>query len=157
EEKAGEERKRRRAQLALAAAVVVVVTLVGFGVALAHLWQRAEGARETAEKAQGDAETARSGEEGQRKVAEGGREAANTARNLLFKAQEKLEAVEYGRTMQVAYQEWRDNNSVVTRTLLDGTKRDLRGWEWRHLDSLCDSSLLTLKGHTGIVRSASIS
>ncbi|HJZ54208.1 MAG TPA: hypothetical protein VKE74_04590, partial [Gemmataceae bacterium] len=70
---------------------------------------------------------------------------------------EKFERFEYGRTMQVAHQAWRDSNVVAMRALLDGTNPRLRGWEWGYLDRLCDSSLLTLKGHTGMVYSASFS
>ena len=41
--------------------------------------------------------------------------------------------------------------------LLDGTRADLRGWEWRYVHRLCHSDLLTLKGHTDNVTSASFS
>jgi WD40 repeat protein len=41
--------------------------------------------------------------------------------------------------------------------LLDSTRADLRGWEWRYVNRLCHSDLLTLKGHTGFVFSASFS
>ena len=70
---------------------------------------------------------------------------------------EKLERFEYGRTMQVAHQEWRENNVAATLALLDSTRADLRGWEWRYVHRLCHSDLLTLKGHTGAVTSASFS
>ena len=63
---------------------------------------------------------------------------------------EKFERVEYGRTMQVAHQEWRDNN-VAAPGLARRTRPDLRGWEWHYVHRLCHSDLLTLKGHTGIV------
>jgi WD40 repeat protein/serine/threonine protein kinase len=103
---------------------------------VAALWQQAEVAR-------GEAETARDGE------AKAKREAED--------AREKLAAVEYGRTMQVAHQEWRDNNLPVTLALLDSTRADLRGWEWRYVSRLCRSELLTLQGHTDTIRSASFS
>ena len=64
---------------------------------------------------------------------------------------EKVERFDYGRTMQVAHQEWRANNVSATLALLDSTRPDLRGWEWRYVDRLCHSELLTLKGHTGHV------
>ncbi len=70
---------------------------------------------------------------------------------------EKLAVVEYGRTMQVAHQEWRDNNVAATLTLLQSTRPNLRGWEWHYVYRLCHSELLTLKGHTGGVHSASFS
>ncbi len=36
--------------------------------------------------------------------------------------------------------------------LLDSTRPDLRGWEWRYVHRLCHSDLLTLKGHTSARR-----
>ena len=59
--------------------------------------------------------------------------------------------------MEVAHQEWRENNVAATVALLDSTRADLRGWEWRYVHRLCHSDLLTLKGHTGAVTSASFS
>ena len=50
--------------------------------------------------------------------------------------------------MQVAYEQWRDNNIAAARELLDGTSKDLRGWEWHYVHRLCHADLLTLKGHT---------
>ena len=142
------------------------------------LKEQAERDRDAAEKARGEAETARDGEKeakaaaeiardgekGARSAAEIARDgeelarkAAESARDDLAKAQEKLARVEYGRTMQVAYEQWRDNNIAAARTLLDGTRSDLRGWEWRYVHRLCHSELLTLEGHTDPVRSASFS
>ena len=57
----------------------------------------------------------------------------------------------------MAHQEWRENNVAATLALLDSTRADLRGWEWRYVHRLCHSDLLTLKGHTGTVTSASFS
>ena len=51
--------------------------------------------------------------------------------------------------MEVAHQEWRENNVPAALTLLDSTRPDLRGWEWRYVHRLCHSDLLTLKGHEG--------
>src|SRR5947207_15731845 len=64
---------------------------------------------------------------------------------------------EYGATMRVAHQEWRDNNPAATLALLHSTRPDLRGWEWHYVHRLCHSDLITLKGHTGDVYSASFS
>ncbi len=50
--------------------------------------------------------------------------------------------------MEVAHQHWRDNNVPAALALLDTTRPDLRGWEWRYVHRLCHSDLLTLKGHT---------
>ncbi len=124
-----EQRKQRRVQFVLAAAVLLLLALTAFGAGLASLWQDAEGAKKDAVKAQ-EAET---------------------------KARKTLEVFEYGRTIQVAYQEWRDNNIAGARALLEGTKPELRGWEWDYVHRLCNSSLLTLKGHTNHVTSVSFS
>ena len=73
------------------------------------------------------------------------------------KAREQLAAVEYGRTIEVAHQDWREANMAATVALLDSTQADLRGWEWRYVDRLCHSELLDLQAHTDIVFSASFS
>ena len=79
------------------------------------------------------------------------------SRQAVEREREKLEVVEYGRTMEVAHQEWRDNNVAGALALLHSTKPHLRGWEWYYVHRLCNSSLLTLKGHTLGVSSASFS
>jgi WD40 repeat protein len=66
----------------------------------------------------------------------------------------KLRVNQYGSTIQLAHQEWRDNNIVGARTMLDGTPSELRGWEWQYVHRLCHGSLLTLKGHQESVTSA---
>ncbi len=48
--------------------------------------------------------------------------------------------------MEVAHQEWREANVGTTLALLESTRADLRGWEWRYVHRLCHSDLLTLKG-----------
>jgi WD40 repeat protein/serine/threonine protein kinase len=83
---------------------------------LTSLWQQAVAAR-------GEAETARDGE---------------------TKAREKFAAFEYGRTMQVAHQEWRENNVSAALALLDSTRAEFRGWEWHYLHRLCHADLLAL-------------
>src|SRR5437867_12258180 len=95
------------------------------------------------EVARGEAESARDGEK--------------KAKREVEDAREKLAIVEYGRTMQVAHQEWRDNNVSATLALLESTRPDLRGWEWRYAHRLCHLELLILKGHTDAVCSTSFS
>jgi WD40 repeat protein/serine/threonine protein kinase len=132
---------RRNKGRALASALAVLA-LVGAGIGsieaweqrqVTWLWQQAEAARDGETKAKQDAERAR----------------------------EKLEAVEYGRTMQVAHQEWRDNNVPACLALINGTKPHLRGWEWRYLYRLCHSEILTIDtfagGSLGSVRSTAYS
>ncbi len=126
---------------------VVVFVVVGF-------WREADTARGRVEDllgtetrlrgelqtTNGKLETALRGEQAALKVAE--------------REREKLAAVEYGRTVQVAHQEWRENNVSAALALLDGTQADSRGWEWRYVHRLCNGQLLALRGHTGGVRSA---
>ncbi len=57
----------------------------------------------------------------------------------------------------MAHQEWRDNHVPATLALLESTRADIRGWEWRYLHRLCHSDLLTFEGHTLGVASASFS
>jgi hypothetical protein len=128
---------RRKPTLAAAYALgLMAVLLGGLGGAAVWQWRVAERARDAAESARGAAATARDGER---------------------KAREQLAAVEYGRSIQVAHQEWRDANVGATVALLDSTRADIRGWEWRYVHRLCHSDLLTVKGHTESVHCASFS
>jgi WD40 repeat protein len=128
---------RRKPTLAAAYALgLLAVLLGGLGGAAIWQWRSAEQAREAAELAGSEAVTARDGER---------------------KAREQLAAVEYGRTMEVAHQRWREDNVPAALALLESTRSDLRGWEWRYVHRLCRSDLLTLNGHTGFVMSASFS
>jgi hypothetical protein len=132
--RAAERRKRRRVQVSLAAAAVGLVVAVGFGATVAALWR-------SAERARGDAEAARDGEA--------------AARGEVEAARERLAAVEYGRTMQVAYRAWLENDAGATLALLATTKPELRGWEYRYLHGLCHTHLMTLRGHTdGVLHTA---
>src|SRR5262249_947789 len=85
------------------------------------------------------------------------RHEAELARDALDKARAKLERLDYGRTIEVAYERWRDDNIAAARLLLDGTLPTLRGWEWHHVHRLCHADLLTLQGHTDMVLRASFS
>ena len=80
---------RRKPVLAAAYGLTAaVILLVGFGGTIARLWRAAEDARAEAVKA-------RDGEKTQRLAAESARDGERTARD-------RLAAVEYGRTMEVA-------------------------------------------------------
>ena len=175
--------RRKPTQAAAYALSLAVVVLLAFGASLAFLWWQAEGARATAEIAKENAETARKrelnerknaetardGEKRARTIAESARDAETKARTIaesardgekkaraeVEDAQEKLARVEYGKTMQMAYEEWRDNNRTRSLALLEGTRADLRGWEWKYIQHLWHGELLELKGHTGSVTSAS--
>ena len=120
-------------------------------------WGAEKTARASAEQAWGAEKTARSAADRARVAAEKAQREAEIARDGEKKAREQLAAVEYGRTMQVAHQEWRDNHVGAAMALLESTPAHLRGWEWRYIHRLCHSDLLTLKGHSKAVRSASFS
>jgi eukaryotic-like serine/threonine-protein kinase len=130
---------RRKPTLAAAYTLgLLAVVLGGLGGAAVWQWRAAE-------RAQGEAEE-------QRDRANLARSEAETAQGLEAKARagaerqrEKFERFEYARTIQVAHQEWRDSNVAATIALLDGTRADLRGWEWRYVHRLCHSDLLTLR------------
>jgi WD40 repeat protein len=156
---------RRKPLLASTYALAATVLLLaGVGGTMVWLWREAENARARAVAAQeGEkqqrlaaeqagrlAVAAREGEKTQRLAAEQAGQRAEAARK-------RLEIVEYGRAMQIAYQEWRDNDVGVALGLLERTSPHLRGWEWSYLHRLCNASLLTLKGHSGWVTSASFS
>ncbi|HJZ57171.1 MAG TPA: hypothetical protein VKE74_19535, partial [Gemmataceae bacterium] len=112
--------------------------------------KRTEAARDEAERLRGIADAGRLEEARLRGI-------ADTARADVEREREKLAVFEYGRTMQLAHQEWRDGNVAATLALLDGTREDLRGWEWHYVHRLCHSELLALKGHTKQVWSAAFS
>ena len=117
------------------------------------------------------AETARNAEESQKLLAEQAREIAEIARDnerIQREAAEKAHGqlaiegenhavVEYGRTIQFAYDSWRDNNLGATVALLEKTRPDLRGWEWHYVQRLAHLDILTLEGGAGWVNSASFS
>ena len=118
------------------ALTLTVLVLLGFGASLATLWRAAERAKYAAELAlDGEAKAKREAED----------------------AGERLAAVEYGRTMQAAHQEWRENNPGAALALLDSTPAHLRGWEWRYVHRLCHADLLTFKVHSESVRTVSFS
>src|SRR5262249_27993799 len=98
---------------------------IGVAVGLSEAWKQREltSLWHQAEVARGEAEAARDGE------AKAKREAED--------AREKLAAAEYGRTMQVAHQEWRENNVPAALAVLDSTRADFRGWGWRYLHRPC--------------------
>jgi WD40 repeat protein/serine/threonine protein kinase len=150
DEKAAEQRKRRKTQRLLLGSVLGLVTAVGFGIALASLWQRAERAKETAVSAQSEAETSRT-------VAEKAQVNEAEARKAVEREREKLAVVEYGRTIQVAYENWRDNNLSAARALLESTRSKPHGWEWDYVDRLCHTELLTVPVASGGLMSAAFS
>ena len=149
---------RRKPTLAAAYTLgLLAVLLGGLGGTAVWQWRAAERARDAAKSAQADAERQRDTADVARRQADTARAAEKEARAEAERQREKFERFDYGRTIQVAHQEWRENNVPATLALLDSTRADLRGWEWRYVHRLCHSDLLTLKGHTDAVTSASFS
>jgi WD40 repeat protein/serine/threonine protein kinase len=153
----------RRHKGRVAAGTLILLATAGgliglaYGLAEARNQRVANSLRAQAELDRDAAEAARGEAEATRKDAEKARDGEKAARADAEREREKLAAFEYGRTMQVAHQEWRDNNVAAARAFLDGARVDLRGWEWRHVHRLCHADLLTIRGHTGFVRSAAFS
>jgi WD40 repeat protein len=106
----------------------------------------AEDKRDITEKARKDAEAARDRLAGEKANTDKARQEAENARDALRLTQEDLARIEYGRTVQVAYQAWRDNDVVATLALLDGTRKDLRGWEWHFVYRLCHTHKISFRG-----------
>src|SRR5262249_10103090 len=152
---------RRKPTLAAAYSLGLLALLLGgLGGAAVWQWRAAARARDVAAtardgeaKARAAAENARDGEARARTKTQTALDRATVseaaavgAREGEAKARATLARVEYGRTMEVALQEWRDNNPATTRYLLESTQAELPGWEWRFLQRLGHSELLELKG-----------
>ena len=157
---------RRKPTLAAAYALGLLTLLFGgLGGAAVWQWRAAARARDVAATAKAAAEQARDGEATARASAEKARdgeatarEAAQKARDREATAREALARVEYGRTIEAAHQEWRENRApALAGSLLESTRPDLRGWEWRYVHRLRHSDLLTLRGATSQVNSAMFS
>ncbi|MFO0844027.1 MAG: serine/threonine-protein kinase [Gemmataceae bacterium] len=142
----------RRNKGPVLAAGLLVFALIGsaFGLIqsekrqqVAVLWQQAEQERDAARLARGEAESARDSEAKARREAE--------------EAREQFAALEYGRTIELAYHDCRENNFASARALLERTGARFRGWEWRFVHRLCHADIHTFQGHTGPVYSASFS
>jgi tRNA A-37 threonylcarbamoyl transferase component Bud32 len=154
---------RRKPTLAAAYTLGLLSLLLGgLGGAAVWQWRAAERARDAAARARDSeaktraaAERARDGEKTARVAAERARDGEAKAREVAEQLGDKVARLEYGRTMEVAHQEWREANVGTTLALLEGTRADLRGWEWRYVQRLCHSDLLTLREHAGPVVSAS--
>ena len=156
--------KRNPSRATAYALTASVLILAAFGVSLAVLLGQAVTSRDQLGLEKTATEKARAAEQKARETAEAAQKTALTAqketeeaRIALALEKEKLERVEYGRTMQVAHQEWRDSNVAATLALLNSTRKDLRGWEWHYVHRICHVDLFTFKGHTNLVNSASFS
>ena len=129
---------RRKPTLAAAYSLAMLTILLGgLGGAAVWQWRLAEQAGARVEKNRLQA------------VQDLGK--ADVARRKAFNAKadadeqrKKVQAIDYGRTVEVARQEWSDNNVAATRQLLDATSPELRGWEWDYVDRLANAFLVNI-------------
>jgi len=99
--------------------------------------------KELAERKQKEAEVARAAEAKQREIAE--------------RRQREAERENYFNTIALAARKIEDHEFDQAETILDGSPRSVRGWEWGRLKRLCNIEILVLKGHSSVVRSAAYS
>lgn len=134
--------KRHRIPLLLGSTMLLAFLGALFGVIKANNEQIATQLRQ-------EAESARDGEKAARNSAEQARDGERVARREVEKEREKLAVFEYGKTIQIAYQSWLENNVPAARALLEGARKDLRGWEWKFVNRICNTEQFTLQGHAG--------
>jgi serine/threonine protein kinase/WD40 repeat protein len=65
------------------------------------------------------------------------RDSANTALAALAAKQQEILSLDYSVSMRQANSAWKENRFTATRTLLDKTRPELRGWEWHYLNRQC--------------------
>src|SRR5262249_48334589 len=74
------------------------------------------------------------------------RKAAELSEKNLAAAHESAQRTIYAQTISRAQQEWESGNIAQCEDLLDGTRNDLRGWEWDYLKHLCHAEQISLHG-----------
>jgi WD40 repeat protein/serine/threonine protein kinase len=166
--------RKHKAGLASAAGFAALLVL---GTAVSA-WQavRATQAETVALAERDDKERARQAEAEQRdvavlneQIAQQQRDEAERQREEVRALNEKLQATQaelrrtlYAAQMNLARHAWEEDDVSRVQELLDQQRPkpgepDLRGFEWNYLQRLCHSELLSLKGHTGEVRSLAYS
>jgi WD40 repeat protein len=133
---------------------LLALILGGVGGVTFRQWRSAVTARDGEVLARFTAEKAQKGEETARAAAEKALVGEATARQAADRLRQTVERIEYGRTMEVCYQEYREDNIAATVALLNRTSPQYRGWEYRYLDRLCHFELKKLTGHASSVTSA---
>jgi WD40 repeat protein/serine/threonine protein kinase len=139
---------RRNPVIAGLATALVLVFLIGFA-GVAWMWRDAEGQKSLAR-------TAERKESEQRTIAV---QKANVARVEVDRSRRLL----YDTEMGLAQQAWDAGDTGRTLALLEKQQPqrgqdDLRGFEWRHLKSLCrDGSRRSWRGHTSWITEAAFS
>ncbi len=98
--------------------------------------------RDKADQERGKAEQAQQADKTQRKLAERLKDRAE-------REHDRAEGLLYARELALAQREWEANNTPAAWQHLDATRRDFRGWEYRHLATLFTSNQRIFRGHTG--------
>jgi len=130
---------------------LMAVLLGGLGGSAVWQWRVAERAWDGEKQARGVAERARD-------AAESARSQAETARDgEISEPVSNWQAASTDGPWRSPTRSGGENNLAATLALLGSTGADFRGWEWDYVHRLCHSDLLTLKGHTDFVSSASFS
>jgi WD40 repeat protein/tRNA A-37 threonylcarbamoyl transferase component Bud32 len=150
--------QRRPVTAGLSAAVAVLVSFVAVtGPVVAMRQSRLAEAAKQGElaavalqrSAEQSEERARENEVAAQRLAEAetrARQEAELAQRNLAEAREMAQRIAYARTISLAAREWTSANIMQCEDLLDGTRSDLRGWEWDYLKHLCHTEKITLRG-----------
>jgi WD40 repeat protein/tRNA A-37 threonylcarbamoyl transferase component Bud32 len=160
---------RRNPLVAALAASVVLVLLLGaavstwFGIVARQEADQAKRSEERAEnnatEARQSAERAKQSEEtasaAQKKAEEQARAEAK-AKQAAETNLRRAEGLVYAAKLMLAQQAFQEGDPTLAEQRLKECAWDLRGWEYNHLRTRFDSKL-TLRGHTGPVRSVAIS
>jgi WD40 repeat protein/tetratricopeptide (TPR) repeat protein/tRNA A-37 threonylcarbamoyl transferase component Bud32 len=88
-------------------------------------------------------EEARKARESEKQALEAKRE-AETAREQMGRQLTRAESLLYAVQIQRAQREWRDGNVRTAQAVLEGCRRDYRGWEYGYLHTVFHASHLTL-------------
>jgi eukaryotic-like serine/threonine-protein kinase len=160
--------RKYRTPLQVAGAFVLLLVVA----AVVSIWQAVLARRERdravlaeveakEQQARADAEAIEATKQQQQAQAERNRAEANAER---VRAEKQLSDQRlYVSDMRLAQRAWEDVQIGRLSELLEGQRPertggiDLRGFEWHYWWRLCHSELLTLKGHTGEVRSVAFS
>ncbi len=168
--------RRNPTAAGLYAATTIGAVLLGFAVTIGVLWRDAVDAKGQAERTRDElagekdkTETARRDAENtlglltiekekvdrafglleiEKTQTDNARQQAENTRDALKLSEQRLARLEYGRTMQLAYQEWRDNNLKLATDLLRSTRPEFRGWEFQYVHKLCNGHLFAWEPYT---------
>jgi WD40 repeat protein len=148
-------RRRPALAAALALGLVALLALVGAGVGAAYQQRLEDRNAELATANTRLEDSARDLKNANAQLQETARK-LETANTELAAAREELDKHFSFRRVSGALTEWKANEVVRARKLLDACPPAYRHWEWHYVDRLCRASQ-TLAGHTGEVRDVAFS